>query len=338
MKICVFMTIVMAVCLVACKHDKNAIVRIDNPEHILVTDSIYSRLPGSMFYQDGIIYWQDALSAENFIHAIEVSTGKELYSFGNMGDGPEEFAFPLFSLSSTSGLYISDLKKNLEILYQIDKDSDTLNVSIGTYENKTEAKRIIHLGDDEILYFFPNKEKPFEIYRNGACVSSGNLPLDEHVTNGNDVYQGSVVYNPKNAYLVYSTFGFPYMAVYHWENNKPVLKKELKTPVEYTILEKELKLDNKDAEGTMELALTANYIVALQRDKVVEGEMPKAKYARDMSTLPRSLFVYDYDLNLIKIINMPFPLLRLCGDFDSDDCYIIGANPEFEILKINLAD
>ena len=103
MKICVFMTIVMAVCLVACKHDKNAIVRIDNPEHILVTDSIYSRLPGSMFYQDGIIYWQDALSAENFIHAIEVSTGKELYSFGNMGDGPEEFAFPLFSLSSTSG-------------------------------------------------------------------------------------------------------------------------------------------------------------------------------------------------------------------------------------------
>ena len=55
-----------------------------------------------------------------------------------------------------------------------------------------------------------------------------------------------------------------------------------------------------------------------------------------MSTLPRSLFVYDYDLNLIKIINMPFPLLRLCGDFDSDDCYIIGANPEFEILKILL--
>lgn len=132
-----------------------------------------------MFYQDGIIYWQDALSAENFIHAIEVSTGKELYSFGNMGDGPEEFALPLFSLSSTSGLYISDLEKNLEILYQIDKDSDTLNVSIGTYENKTEAKRIIHLGDDEILYFFPNKEKPFEIYRNGACVSSGNLPLDD---------------------------------------------------------------------------------------------------------------------------------------------------------------
>lgn len=338
MKTHILLVVISALCLMSCKQSKNSIIRIDSPRYSVITDSIYSRLPGSMFYQDGIIYWQDALSPENFIHAIEVSTGKELYSFGNMGDGPEDFSFPLFSLSSTSGLYISDLEKNLAILYQIDKESDTLNVSIGTYENKTEAKRIIYLGDDEILYFFPNKEKPFEIYRNGACASSGNLPLDECVTNGNNVYQGSVVYNPKNKCLVYSTFGFPYMAVYHLENNNPVLKKELKTPVEYTILEKELKLDNKDAEGTMELALTANYIVALQRDKVVEGEMPEAKYARDMSALPRSLFVYDYDLNLIKIINMPFPLLRLCGDVGSDDCYAIGANPEFEILKVDLTD
>lgn len=338
MRICVFMAIVMTLCLVACKQDKNTVIRIDNPQYTLVTDSIYSRLPGSMFYQDGVIYWHDALSTDNFIHAIEVSTGKELYSFGNMGDGPEEFSFPLFSLSSTSGLYIADLESNLKILYQINKDTDTLDVSIGTYENKKGVSRIIDLGNNGLLYFSPSKESPFEICRHGSCFSSGKLPVEESVTNGYDVYQGSVVYNPKNAYLVYATFGFPYMAVYQLENNNLALKKEAKTPIEYTVLDKEIKLDKKNAEGIMELALTENYIVALKRDEVAEGEKPKAEYARDMSTLPRSLFVYDYDLNLIKIINMPFPLLRLCGDIDSDVFYAIGANPEFEILKISLSD
>ena len=33
---------------------------------------------------------------------------------------------------------------------------------------------------------------------------------------------------------------------------------------------------------------------------------------------------------------MPFPLLRLCGDANSDCVYAVAINPEYMIIKIDL--
>ena len=76
----------------------------------------------------------------------------------------------------------------------------------------------------------------------------------------------------------------------------------MKTDIEYSVVQNELKLGKGNSKGLTELALTKENIVMLQRDIEVEGELPKPKSPRDISTLPRSLFVYDYDLNLKKII------------------------------------
>lgn len=45
---------------------------------------------------------------------------------------------------------------------------------------------------------------------------------------------------------------------------------------------------------------------------------------------------YDYNLNLKKIINMPFRMLRLCGDVESNTVYAMAINPEFELISIDL--
>lgn len=48
-------------------------------------------------------------------------------------------------------------------------------------------------------------------------------------------------------------------------------------------------IDKDDpVSGAMELALTRNYIVTLDRDVEVEGEKPESKLLRDFSTLPHS--------------------------------------------------
>ena len=87
----------------------------------------------------------------------------------------------------------------------------------------------------------------------------------------------------------------------------------------------------------MELALTRNYIVTLDRDVEVEGEKPESKLLRDFSTLPHSLYVYDYDLNLLKIINTEYCILRICGDTRTDEIYAIVVDPEFSLMKINIS-
>ena len=33
---------------------------------------------------------------------------------------------------------------------------------------------------------------------------------------------------------------------------------------------------------------------------------------------------------------MPFPMLRLCGDVETNTVYAMSVNPEFELIKIEL--
>lgn len=87
----------------------------------------------------------------------------------------------------------------------------------------------------------------------------------------------------------------------------------------------------------MELALTKRSIVTLDRDVVTEGEKPESKSPRNLSVLPYSLFVYDYNLNLTHIVNTKFPILRICGDTKTDFMYAIVLAPDYTLIKIDLS-
>lgn len=334
MKTCVLG--IMTLFLVSCQDEKKEIERIGDISFSVVSDSIYSRMPGKIFYQNDILFWHDAVSSENIIHALDVTTGDEIVSFGNIGMGPKEFVRPMLSLSPRNGLYLNDLEKGLQALAQIDNDPDSLRVHYQSFGKEELVTSLLHISDDDVLYFKPDKSEPFELCVDGIKYQAGRWPIQEDIINGFDVFQGALGYNSQNSCLVYSTYSFPYTAVYRLQNGKISLLKEMKTDIDYSVVQNELKLGKGNSKGLTELALTKENIVMLQRDIEVEGELPKPKSPRDISTLPRSLFVYDYDLNLKKIINMPFPLLRLCGDANSDCVYAVAINPEYMIIKIDL--
>lgn len=92
------------------------------------------------------------------------------------------------------------------------------------------------------------------------------------------------------------------------------------------------------SQATRLLCLDKDKTLSLfQRDTEVEESISKQEMrGRNVASLPRSLFVYDYDLKLKKIINMPFPMLRLCGDVETNTVYAMSVNPEFELIKIEL--
>lgn len=328
----------LCLCVVSCEEGKNEIKRIGDAPYSVVSDSIYTSMPGRIYYQDNILFWYDAVSSENIIHALDVATGNEIVSFGNIGMGPKEFVRPILSLSPKNGLFLTDLEKGMEALFQIGNGTEPLKSLYKSCKKEELVTGLLHISDDAVLYFKPDNKKPFELCLDGVNYPGGSWPIQADVINGFDVFQGAIAYNPRNARLVYSTYHFPYTAVYGMDGNRLSLLKEMKQDIDYSIVEKEMKLGKGNPKGLMELGVTKDYVVMLQRDVEVEGEMPKPKSPRDMSTLPRSLFVYDYDLNLKKVINMPFPLLRVCGDVNDNCVYAIAINPEYMVIKIDLDD
>ena len=104
--ICFLCSVILSSFLfLACSHKKTIKVeRISNVKYYTVTNDIYPTLPGRLLYQDGKIFWEDALSSLLFMHMYDEKTGKELYSFANKGSGPEEFNRPTPTLLPDGGL------------------------------------------------------------------------------------------------------------------------------------------------------------------------------------------------------------------------------------------
>lgn len=323
--------------LSSCSGKNVEVQRISNQAYKVVSDSIYSRMPGSIFYQDGIVYWQDVPAFEKFVHAIDVKTQTEIISFANKGEGPHDFTAPELSLAPEVGLYINDGNKPLEILYQID-DRANLSTQIRKYENNPMATRLLHLDNGATLFLCPDKNELFHIHgEDTPDISFGERPIKDEISNAYDVFQGNVNYHPKKKMLVYSNLTFPYLAIYkHSADGNWSRTNELKEDWDYTISEGELRYSPEGKKAAMEMALTDDYIVLLQRDTQVEETVSSKERGRSMALLPHSLFIYDYDLQLKKIINMPFPMLRLCGDAETNTVYAMCVNPEFELISIDL--
>lgn len=322
--------------LSSCSEKNVEVQRISNQAYKVVSDSIYSRMPGTILYQDGIVYWEDVPSFEKFVHAVDVKTQSEIISFANKGEGPDDFTAPTFSLASQGGLYINDANKPLEILYQM--DGANLSMQRQKYENNVMATRLLHLDAETTLMLCPDKNELFHLAgKNVSGTSFGERPIKDEINNAYDVFQGNVAYHPGKKTLVYSNLHFPYLAIYKRSGNgKWSRTDELKEDWDYNISEGRLRFAPDSKKPAMEMALTDDYIVLLQRDTQVEESVSSKERGRSIALLPHSLFIYDYSLELRKIINMPFPMLRLCGDTKTNTVYAMCINPEFELISIDL--
>lgn len=88
------------------------------------------------------------------------------------------------------------------------------------------------------------------------------------------------------------------------------------------------------------IALTKDYIVTVERDKEtqeVSFETDSDSPAkRRFTKTPQTLFVYDYNYELQKIIHTQLPMFRIASDGSSNEIYFIAAHPDFCIAKCSI--
>lgn len=52
--------------------------------------------------------------------------------------------------------------------------------------------------------------------------------------------------------------------------------------------------------------------------------------------MPSYCFLYDYDGNLVKIVDLGIPVMRIASEEQSNTLYAIGVNPDFVLVKYEL--
>lgn len=208
------LSFLIAVLFFSCSGKNVEVQRISNLEYVVVSDSIYTRMPGTILYQDGIVFWEDPISFDNIIHAVDVKNRTELLAFGNRGEGPNDFTETIMSLDSEGGIIVNDLNKPLEIHFQVNIDKKSVSFSSYKYDCDNKATRLLYLDKGKVLYHYPEAEKMFQVKENTSEYSFGERPIKEKMNNAYDIFQGQIAYNPQRRLLVYSNLIFPYLSIY----------------------------------------------------------------------------------------------------------------------------
>jgi hypothetical protein len=319
----------------SCTKNGSKPIKVENVyiEPLTITDSVMTSFPGSLMLSGNYLVWEDPFSYSAFIKVVDIHSGKQVAQAGNTGQGPNEFVTPSVHLLSTNKIGVTDLNANKRAVFDIEqllKGNEAF-----TYSRKTGLKgvtRYLEIEDNKTVGLYPGETYLFRVVDKNKAFAFGKFPINEHINDGYGYYQGNLAYNPDSEKLIYCPFNFPYIISYKRSGDSFKHIKTLKIyDVKYEVVNGEIKFKER-VVLIHEIALTKDYIVAAQL-KEFKKEMDEYS---GYDKLPQTLYLYDYDLNLQKIVDLKVPIYRLAANEESNTVYAIVANPEFSIVTVEL--
>ena len=127
---------------------------------------------------------------------------------------------------------------------------------------------------------------------------------------------------------------FPYYSIYKREGNSFKLKKEIANVSDYSLKDNKFKYQGS-LRGPQYLTTTSQYIVTVERDPKYD-QTDGMMIGRDFTKLPQTIFLYDYELQLKKIIDLKKPILWVTANPSTNTIYLIAVDPDFVLLKYDL--
>jgi len=323
--------------LFSCTHkgSKSKDIETIEVKPITITDSVMTNFPGSLLLTGNYLVWEDPFNSSAFIKVVDIHTGKQVAQTGEVGQGPKEFVTPSVDLVNTDKIGVTDLNRNKRAVLDIDKLIRRQNPF--TYYRKGGLKgatRYIEFEPNKFIGLYPKEQMLYKVIDKNKAYAFGKFPIDGYpdAIDRANFFQGSLAYNRKNEKLIYCPFDFPYIITY--KKNGSVFKQDkiLKIfDVKYEYVNGKIKFKNRIVL-IGELALTKDYIV-VARPKEFKKDID---INTGMQKRPHTLYLYDYELNLVKIIDIKVPIIRLAGNEKSNIVYAIVTNPEYSIVKIEL--
>jgi hypothetical protein len=328
------LALVLLINLFGCKNARKQpeIIQM-SPE--IINDDLITHFPGRLIVDDKFIVWNNIGASNNFLHIHSIENGIELGKGGKLGSGPNEFLTPKLSSIRNRCIFVWDLNSNKEAMIPIDS---VLSNASQTIFQKGRDKALVHnivIVNDSIRVAIQATDSTlFQLWSPEGEINFGKTPIQERVLNHYDIYQGSILFNEERNLLVHTNIPFPYLAIYKFKNNSFVLEKENIMYEEVTIKQNNFIRDGAK-RGIWESTLTKNYIACLQRDYATDNT-DESTIGRDFTKAPRTIFLYNYNGELKKIIKSEYPVIRIASNTTNDNIYAIVIDLEFKIAKFEL--
>ncbi|MDR1162158.1 MAG: hypothetical protein LBK45_07435 [Tannerellaceae bacterium] len=334
-KVILLLAAVAAVVVCSCKEvkPKESCERYAMTLTDIVCDDMETSFPGEMYMSGQYFVWTDPFNKDAFVHIVDTKTGKEVGTMVQKGEGPEEFVSPHVDVMTGNRLFAYDLFANRGAVLSIDSCIAGGNPVVR--KQPIELKdftSLVFLDEDLLVAFIPAANEPFVMVEQKQ--SFGKLPFDGNINNVYDHFQGIVKYNPYNEYLYYSTFKIPYTALYKRDDQGFSLEKEELRTNDYSIENNDLKYTG-NVRGPMGVTLTADYIVSIDTDPQAEP-IDYFKIGLDYTKLPTTICLYDYSLQLRKVINVGMPVVRITSSPQNNVLFVLGVSPDFTLYRVEL--
>lgn len=336
--------IIFLTLLCSCNTSEKKITKVEriSLDAEIITDSIHASLPGSLIVLNDYLVWQDVFASDKFLHVVDIQTRKEVGRMGEVGQGPKEFIHPQISRSYDDCILAFVQGTKHQAYFSIERflagEDYYIPVPNSIKINPKSNFRLLEIERGQFITLQPNSDKLLEHWNRPYFYSFGKFPIPESLRKDDrfNYFQGNIAYNPDLKKLVYTSYDFPYMAIYTKNGKSFKLQTEVKGKFDYSVSSGgELKRNHDSKRGSRELTLTLDYIVTVDRDPTID-QTDDREVGRDSMKLPHTVFIYDYEGNLLKIANLGFPVLRIAADTKNNTLYAIVVMEDYVLVKYEL--
>ena len=324
---------VAAFCLLlfSCSTSPKNVERI-HLKHIMVSEDLFTSFPGTLLVDKKFIVMQDPFASEGMVKLYDKETGKLVVQTGQSGRGPTEFVTIVVHNVLDGVLFVSDMNGAKNAIARLD--------DIPIVEQPFTFSRSDINGVNKLQLIAPNtylimdyyNPKPFIVQNEAGEIIQE--PFGKWLIDGayDDSQQGSFAYCAVKKTFVYAPFDFAYITMYQQSEKgfEQIWENMLEKP-NYRLTDERIIWDSNQKSGFSGVAFLKDYIACL-RCELLLNEVR----GRDISTLPRTIYLFDYKGNLVKIIDLEHPTLRIAGDSESNTIYVINVPGEYCIVKYEL--
>ena len=327
-----FIFAIFCLLLGGCK--KNAEINYEKASFQLLNGDLLTTMPGKLIVMDRYLVWEDPFSRDYFVHVHDKTSGDTIGSMGKVGEGPDEFITGGINFTCIDNCFFStDANGNTKGYLSV----DSLVLQKRTFiplSVEEEAMRPV-LWELEKNVFVGMTDNGVNDYLKaniyGTESTFGVYPIREVKQH----LGGDKAYDAASGFYVCSSYDIPYLALYKKEQNSFKLQWEFHPNVKmYEVVDDKIIFDRK-IKGIRGICMSKDYIVALQRDQS-RDPMDESTVGRDASKCPRTVYLYDYDGRLVKIVDLGMPVMRIAADRRDNTLYAIGVNPDFSLVKYEL--
>ncbi|MGL4327190.1 MAG: hypothetical protein ACRCS7_06915 [Tannerellaceae bacterium] len=303
----------------------------------VVTDNLETRMPGTFMKVGNYLVWEDPFAKDRFMHVVDPQSGKEVDTMGDVGQGPEEFTTPAISKTFDNRVFVYDLNTKRQAFYSVDRLVSNQSPFTRYIDNTDlDATDKININDDQFIIIEPAEMTIFKYVNKTDTIAFGSQLIDgENIDNRFTINQGRIQYNPKRDKFVFASSSLPAIRIY--SINKGDIAEEYRSTIPdnaYSFVGGGVKID-RNRKASLDMSLTKDYIVTIQRD-YEKDNTDESTVGMDFSKNATTLFLYDYNGSLKKIVDTGMPILRLAGDAENNTVYVVGVNPEFVIAQVAL--